>query len=126
MNELEKIWKEIDSCEECRISRNKLQHILGGGEEKNPAVMFVFINPTHRNISSSPNYSGPRFPFAGVNEMWGVFSKSGMLPKDFVEKIGKWNKGSVDFVLNSLKAKKIYLTNVVKCTKHNADNPTPA
>lgn len=124
MKKLENLWKEIDSCEECKISGNKLQHILGGGKENNPSTMFVFINPTHRNISSSPNYSGPRFPFIGTNEIWSIFVNGGILSKNLIQKIEDgWNKNSIDSLLKSLKNRKIYLTNVVKCTKPNAENP---
>jgi uracil-DNA glycosylase family 4 len=125
MKELENLWKEIDLCEECRSFGNELQHILGGGEENNPSIMFVFINPTHRNISSHPDYSGPRFPFIGTNEIWNIFVKSNILSEEVIQKTkNNWNKDSIEFLLNSLKNRKIYLTNVVKCTKSNAENPT--
>jgi len=124
MKELENLWKEIDSCEECKKTKNKFQHILGGGEENEPLIMFVFINPTHRNISSYQDYIGHRFPFIGTNEIWNIFVKSGILPEEVIQKTkNNWSNDSIDFLLDSLRNRKIYLTNVIKCTKHNAENP---
>jgi len=124
MKQLENLWKEVDSCKDCKSTRNKLQHILGGGKENSPSLMFIFINPTHRNISSSEEYNGPRFPFIGTHEVWDILAKSNILSEEVTKRIrNNWNKDSIDFLLNSLIERKIYLTNVVKCTKPNAENP---
>ena len=65
---LEELYQTFDACPLCVKEHNKLQHILGVGKTKNPNWMFVLINPTYRNISSAPNYKGPRFPFIGVKD----------------------------------------------------------
>ncbi len=52
---LEKLYKKVDECGFCKASRNKLQHIHGFGA-MNPKLMLILINPTHRNISSAPDF----------------------------------------------------------------------
>lgn len=119
MNEkLSELWNEIDNCKECKDSGNKLQHILGGGKETNPKVMFVFINPTYRNITANPNHKGRRFPFIGTKEIWDVFAKSGIIDELVLK-----NFSNADFVVNEIKKKGIYFTNLVKCTKPNSELP---
>jgi len=123
MDSLDSLWLKIDDCKECRSKNNKLKHILGNGCTKNPKFCFIFINPTHRNISSKPDYKGPRSPFLGTKEVWKVFVNSKLLNKSFLEKTKEWNKETIDYVLNELKNKRYYMTNIVKCTRPNADLP---
>jgi hypothetical protein len=84
--ELIELWKEVDNCKECKFSKNRLQHILGGGKELNPKIMFIFINPTHRNITSKPEYKGPRFPFIGTTDLLKMFADAGLLEDDLLNK----------------------------------------
>ncbi len=125
MSHLNELWNRVDDCEDCATSYNQLQHILGGGEENNPKIMFVFINPTRRNIASSPEYTGPRFPFIGTKEVWRVFFNAGLFPAELMEQInhGNWSKGLIDSVLNFLKESGFYFTNVSKCCNSNATLP---
>jgi uracil-DNA glycosylase len=125
MNRLAELWKRVDNCEDCSASSNKLNHILGGGKESKPKVMFVFINPTHRNITSSPKYKGPRYPFAGTKEVWKVFFNAGLFPHDLMEQVNlnKWDQELIDSVLIFLRKSGFYFTNVSKCCNYNADLP---
>src|SRR3989338_9404380 len=117
MNELEKLWKEVDNCRECRQNGNKLLHILGGGKTNSPEFMFVFINPTHANISSKPQHKGKRSPFLGTKAVWKVFFNAGIFDEDFLKKTqGAWNNETIEFVLKEMENKPVYFTNVVKCT----------
>jgi len=116
--ELKELFEEVDNCEECRISKNRLQHILGGGKEIGTKAMFVFINPTHRNITSKPEYSGKRFPFIGTTNLWKIFVDAGLLENSLLDRIH-----DAEFVINSIDEKGFYFTNLVKCTQTNADLP---
>lgn len=120
------LWSTVDDCPFCREEENKLNHILGGGQIKNPEVMFVLINPTYRNISSNPDYFGPRTPFLGVSNFWRVLVESGFLDKEIYFSSEKkiWSKEDIGRLLNHLKEENIYITNIVKCTGHNADLPS--
>jgi DNA polymerase len=126
MSHLTELWNLVDHCEDCAKSSNGLQHILGGGQENNPKVMFVFINPTHRNITSAPEYKGSRFPFVGTKEVWKVFFNAGLFPIELMEQINRneWNPKLIDSVLNFLNKSGFYFTDVSKCCNHNAELPS--
>lgn len=116
--ELVALWNEVDNCEDCKNSQNRLQHILGGGKELNPNIMFLFINPTYRNTTSKPDYSGLRFPFVGTKEIWNVFISSKLLGKEILQ-----NFDNAKLVITSVSESGFYFTNLVKCTNENADLP---
>ena len=119
---LEKLWRKVDNCPFCK--NNKLQHIHGGGLTKNPKAMFLFINPTYNNMSTAPDYTGPRTPFLGTKAVWKVFANSGILPKQVIEKTQIWNKDTINYILSEMKKHKTYFTNVSKCAKPHADAPS--
>jgi len=122
---LQTLWNLVDDCDECKQDQNVLQHIHGGGQENNPKVMFVFINPTHRNISSRPEYSGPRIPFLGTREIWKVFVDAGLLDPTVIERIRNgWDRNIIDTVICTIRNAGFYLTNIVKCTQPDARLPT--
>ncbi len=124
MSPLENLWKKVDSCVICKKSGNKLQHILGGGKEQNPKTMFVFINPTCRNITSKPYYKGPRYPFAGTKEVWKVFAEAGILEKTALKITENvWDNKAVTDTLKIVKDSGNYLTNLVKCTGSDGNPP---
>jgi hypothetical protein len=56
MIKLTQVFNQFDACLRCKEEQNPLRHILGGGEFSNPKFLFLFINPTHQNISSHPEY----------------------------------------------------------------------
>jgi len=125
-NNLTELWGHVSKLTKENFPDNDLMPILGGGQEKNPKLMIVFINPTHRNISSNKDWSGPRFPFIGRVRPWVEFHKAGLFDDELIEKIKSDSNWSVDFtnqVLTYLRKKGLYLTNIVKNTGHNADLP---
>ena len=123
---LDELWTQVNQITEENFPDNDLMPILGGGQEKNPKLMIVFINPTYRNISSSKNWNGPRFPFIGRKRPWIEFHKAGLFEDELIEKIKTNTDWSIDLtnqVLDFLKKKSLYFTNIVKNTGHNADLP---
>lgn len=127
MRELQEVWRQVDDCEFCRQSNNRLQHILGGGKEQQPDVMFCFINPTYRNITTEPDYRGQRFPFMGTTKVWRVFVNAGLLEQDVMERLKKgWDQDLIDSTIKKIEEKNFYFTNLVKCAQPHADNPKTA
>ena len=125
MHKLTSLYKRFDDCQLCRLSGNSLRHILGGGKKKSPKVVFVFINPTHTNISSHSNWDGLRFPFIGVTHFWKIFADSGWVAAERVEDIKKhgWNVKTIKNLEDDLSDRGIYITNLVKCTFTHGDYP---
>jgi uracil-DNA glycosylase family 4 len=124
-SELAQLWQTVDDCSDCRQAGNGLRHIMGGGLEKEPDIMFVFINPTHRNITSRADYDGPRFPFLGTNEIWKVFADAGLLEPDLVRRVGNgWNQELIEKVICTVREAGLYFTNLVKCTQPDSRMPS--
>lgn len=125
MNDIKKLFKKYDNCPLCKASNNNLQHILGGGKKINPRVALIFINPTHTNISSNPNWKGRRFPFIGVTRFWQIFSDTGWVTKDVIENIKRngWKESAATLLDDDLAKCGIYITNLIKCTFPHGDYP---
>ena len=47
--------------------------------------VFVFMNPTGRNIASSPNWKGRRSPWIGTKNIWKLFYRVGLLSERIYE-----------------------------------------
>jgi len=125
--DLKKIYKKFDNCERCKRENNPYLHVLGGGKFKNPKFLFLFINPTHLNISSHKDYKGKRrYPFVGVRYFYRLLSEAGFVSKDIVENIYKngWQVEHEYKIEDSLAANGAYLTNLIKCTQVHPENPT--
>lgn len=123
---LEELWKVVDELNQKRFSENNLKPILGNGQTFRPKAMFIFINPTRANISSNQNWRGPRFPFIGTKQIWRVFHQAGIFDDELIEKINNsksWSLAFTDSVLNFLKSKSFYFTNIVKRTGSDATLP---
>lgn len=123
---LEELWEIVDSINKRYFPENNLKPILGNGKTFRPKIMFIFINPTQANISSDPNWRGSRFPFIGTKPIWRVFHAAGMFEDTLIEKINNSKNWSLEFtkeVLNFLKSRSFYLTNIVKWTGNDATLP---
>lgn len=123
---LEQLWKEVRELNHNHFPNHKLAPILGGGQSKNPKVMFVFINPTARNISSDPKWEGPRYPFIGTKSVWRVFHRAGFLTGSLISQIEANSNWSVEFageLEGFLREHGLYLTNLVKWTGPDGSLP---
>jgi hypothetical protein len=121
-----KIYKRFDNCVRCKKDNNSLLHILGGGKFENPKFLFLFINPTHLNLSSHRDYKGKRrYPFIGVRYFYRFLSEAGFLDKKIIDDIYKrgWQTEDESRIEQSLINNNVYITNLVKCTKYNPDSP---
>ena len=126
LEDLEDLWKEVETLNQRHFPDNHLRPILGGGRTSRPRMMFVFINPTVRNISSNRKWKGPRFPFIGTRQVWKVFHRAGLFDDGLMEYITDNNTWSLEFtdaVLSFLKRRSFYFTNLVKWTGHDAALP---
>lgn len=123
---LPQLWEAVDKINKQHYPENKLKPILGGGCSRRPKFMFVFINPTHANISSDPAWSGPRFPFIGTKPVWRIFHRAGFFDSDLmaeIEKVSVWSLRLTRAVESFLKNKSFYFTNIVKWTGADASLP---
>ncbi len=116
--ELSSLYRKVDLCPLCKNSQNELQHILGTGKIR-PRFLLLLINPTYKNISSRPEYKGPRFPFVGVRSFWRVLGKAGLINQKLAESLplpSLWQKEHTISLQEELLKNSLFLTNIVKCT----------
>ncbi len=126
MQTLEDLWQEVHTINKKHFPENNLMPILGNGRTDNPKIMFVFINPTHANSSSRKEWKGPRFPFIGTKAVWRIFHRAGMFDDYLMKEIEiskTWSLDLTNRVLDFLKQKSFYITNIVKRTGEDATLP---
>ena len=120
--------------EDLKKEYQKLQNIYGdksldsiyfGGQEINPDICFVFMNPTGKNIASSKSWQGPKSPWIGTKNIWDLFYLTELLDKDIYEEIkskksSEWTIPFANKVYDNIKKHNIYITNLGKCTQIDA------
>ena len=121
---LQDLNKEYDKLQ-IKYGAKELHSIYNGGCIENPDICFVFMNPTGRNIASLPEWNGRRTPWIGTKNIWKLFNKISLLNDDiFNEIISKkpndWNEMFADEVYNDIEQKKVFITNLGKCTQIDA------
>ena len=121
---IEELNKEYDKLQ-CLYGDKNLKSIYNGGCINNPDICFVFMNPTGRNIASSPNWNGRRSPLIGTKNIWKLFYKINLLDECIYEKIIKkkpceWNEEFADVVYDNVEKYKYFITNLGKCTQVDA------
>ena len=103
----------------------ELTSIYNSGCTNNPDICFVFMNPTGRNIASSPNWKGRRSPWIGTKNIWRLFHRIGLLDERIHEEIQKrkpqeWDEKFADLVYDDVEQHKYFITNLGKCTQVDA------
>ncbi len=126
VNTLEELWEYTKELHDSLFPQNKLSPILAGGKLQSPKFMFVFINPTHKNISSDPAWEGKRRPWTGTKYIWKIFNNAGHFDNALLYEISKkkvWDVDFADKVYKHLEDRDFYFTNIVKWTGENGDLP---
>ena len=121
---IEELNKEYDKLQ-CLYGDKNLKSIYNGGCINSPDICFVFMNPTGRNIASSPNLNGRRSPWIGIKNIWKLFYKINLLDECIYEKIiqkkpYEWNEEFADVVYDNVEKHKYFITNLGKCTQVDA------
>lgn len=108
-----------------KYGEKTLKSIFNGGCSNNPDICFVFMNPTGRNIASSPDWTGPRSPWLGTKNIWDLFYAVDLFNEELYKEIKskKPNEWDIDFcnkVYSEVTNNKYYITNLAKCTQADA------
>ena len=103
----------------------ELDSIYNGGCEKNPDICFVFMNPTGKNIASAKSWKGRKSPWLGTKNIWKLFYQVHLLSEEVFHEIQKrkpneWDYAFCDFVYDEITNKKLFITNLGKCTQVEA------
>lgn len=122
------LHKEYDRLQQ-QYGEKDLNSIYGAGCITHPKVMFVFMNPTGRNVASSKDWKGIKAAWLGTKNIWKLFYKINVLDSVMYEKIcsmkgNDWDAAFAQTLYQSIADKKIYITNLGKCTQIDA-RPLP-
>ena len=112
-----------------KYGAKELDSIYNGGCTDNPDICFVFMNPTGKNIASELTWKGRRSPWIGTKNIWKLFYQINLLDEDIYNEIqsrkGKeWDEEFADLVYKDIENKKLFITNLGKCTQIDA-RPLP-
>lgn len=126
--DLESLKVEYDKLQ-VKYGDKTLDSIYNGGCEKNADVMFVFMNPTGKNIASDKSWTGPKSPWIGTKNIWDLFYAVDLFDPQIYDKIksirGKdWTIEFAHEVYDDVKKHKVFITNLGKCTMIDA-RPLP-
>ena len=83
-----KLYKEYDKLQN-KYGDKTLDSIYNGGESNNPDILFVFMNPTGRNIASPKTWEGLKAPWLGTKNIWKLFTAINLFDKNLLDEINK-------------------------------------
>lgn len=126
--QVKKLHKEFDKLQKVYGDKN-LDSVYGAGCTNHPDIMFIFMNPTGRNVASSKEWTGLKAQWLGTKNIWKLFSKINLLDNDIYQKIinmkpNDWNYVFAEELYNNIMDNHIYITNLGKCTQTDA-KPLP-
>lgn len=118
------LHKEFDILQK-KYGDISLDSIYGAGCISNPDIMFIFMNPTGRNVASKKEWLGLKAPWLGTKNIWKLFKELDVISIELYSKIIKikpqdWDYEFVLELYNYIKNKKVYITNLGKCTQTDA------
>lgn len=64
-----------------KYGEKSLAPIYGAGCIKKPKILFLFMNPTGRNVASDKDRNGLRAPWIGTKNIWKLFVAVGVISK---------------------------------------------
>lgn len=108
-----------------KYGEKSLAPIYGAGCIKKPKILFLFMNPTGRNVSAQKERKGMRAAWLGTKNIWKLFLAVGVISKPAFTSIqnykpNQWTTKFCQQVYQELSQNKIYVTNLAKCTQIDA------
>lgn len=99
--------------------------IYGAGELTCPRLMFIFMNPTGRNVSSRISWNGIRAPWLGTKQIWKLFNEIGVISRELLQTIANtkpsfWTPALAESLYLQVANSGVYITNFAKCTLRDA------
>lgn len=106
-----------------------LDSVYNGGCSKQPDIMFVFMNPTGRNIASNKNWTGLKAPWIGTKNIWDLFEATSLIDHELYKEIkskkgAEWTYEFAQKVYDDVTEHKFFINNLGKCTQIDA-RPLP-
>lgn len=120
----EELIFEFDKLQKIYGSKDR-NAVYGGGCEKKAELCLVFINPTAKNIATDKSWRGIRRQWLGTKTIWSFLTQAGLFDEKLNEKIqsmkaSDWSETFCEEVYKEVERRKIYITNLAKCTQDDA------
>lgn len=120
--------KQYDELQKIYGSKD-LNSVYGCGEDCNPRVALVFMNPTKRNIATDKSWKGLRAQWLGTKQIWEFLTKCDLFSANTNEEIKSkkpkdWTPEFCEYVYAEVKKQRLWITNLAKCTQDDA-RPLP-
>ena len=121
---IDDLRKDYDKLQR-KYGAKELDSIYNGGCENNPDICFVFMNPTGKNIASAKTWKGRKSPWLGTKNIWKLFYEVDLICFETFNKIQEksakdWDYDFCNYVYKEIENKKIFITNLGKCTQLDA------
>ena len=99
--------------------------LYGTGKIKNPKVMFLFMNPTGRNVSTAKDWKGIRASWIGHKNTWKLLADIGVFDRklsDIIQgmKPNDWTPEFAETVYKDIAKRGSYITGFARCTQPDA------
>ena len=120
--------KQYDELQKIYGSKG-LNSVYGCGDDCNPKVALVFMNPTKRNIATDKSWKGLKAQWLGTKQIWDFLSKCKLFNSNLNEEIKSkkpkdWTPEFCESVYEEVKKQGLWITNLAKCTQDDA-RPLP-
>ncbi len=124
MLQLDSLKPEIDSLQ-TKYGDSNYTALYGTGCIRNPDVMFLFMNPTARNITVIKEWTGLRAPWIGLKNTWKLMYRLGVIDDKtyaYIQalKTHEWTPEFAQQLYQQVAKNKYYLTNLARCTQCDA------
>ncbi len=122
--QLDELKTEIDKLHEKHGDQNYTA-LYGTGCIKKPEVMFLFMNPTAKNITVNKQWDGIRAPWIGLKNTWKLMFRLGVIDEKTLTRIqsinaDSWTPEFATTLYQQVAKNKVYLTNLARCTQPDA------
>lgn len=102
-----------------------LSSVYGAGCVSEPELMFIFMNPTARDLSALKNWDGLRAPWIGMKGVWQLFYQLGLISEPIFKNTQKikakdWSKELALEIYIELKKNEVFVTSLAKCSQIDA------
>lgn len=124
MKQVTQLHKEYDKLQ-LKHGDSNLSSTYGAGCIEKPEIMFIFMNPTGRNISANPNWRSIRAPWISTKQVWSIFKDLDLLTSSIYSQIvnlkpDQWDCNFAEEVYTDIEEHSVYITNLAKCTQIDA------
>ncbi len=125
--QIPKINQRVTEISQQYYGDHTLDAISGAGQIKQPKLGLIFINPTHRNISTSLDWDGLKAPWIGCANIWQLFAEAGLISREVNQAIQaaktNWTEHFALEVYSHVANQGLYITNIVKWAGLDAKLP---